>query len=371
MSYIDISLLIAATVGGLLIAALLFRRDNRKANLLLSAVIAAGLCFQYLASLKATGEIVKYPLLWRSTFPIAVLVNILLYLYVLALTVPGFKISRRHLLYFLPLVFALLWYGALQFVPHTSPLWTDPQWILMERYCRSVFAFLIKSFFLYVCFRQLHQYRKHVKLYFSELRRVRLQWLEALLLIFSVPWLVRGFDVVTGPFVTVEEFAVPLIAGFILLIGFLGLRQSAIFTSEEAAVEEMVPSKGLTFFTEEELAQWKVKLEGFMTQQKPYLNPELRLIDLAKGLRIKAYMVSEILNRGLGVTFYNYVNGFRVAEAKTRLTDPNLTHMNILGIATDSGFNSKSVFNEVFRKTTGITPSEFRKGAPLSRQAMH
>ena len=129
-------------------------------------------------------------------------------------------------------------------------------------------------------------------------------------------------------------------------------------------------SKGPIFFSHPELAEWTVKLCKFVEEKRPYLQTGLRLEDLARALGLKPYQVSEILNLGVGSTFYDYINRFRIEEAKRRLRDSAFAHMNILGIANDSGFNSKSVFNKAFREHTGMTPSEFRiNGHPPDHRA--
>ncbi len=61
------------------------------------------------------------------------------------------------------------------------------------------------------------------------------------------------------------------------------------------------------------------------------------------------------------MNFFQFVNRYRIEEAKRRLVDPKSSHMNVLGIATECGFSSKSAFNDAFRDTVGMTPSEFRK----------
>jgi AraC-like DNA-binding protein len=169
----------------------------------------------------------------------------------------------------------------------------------------------------------------------------------------------------------VGQWMIPAAAVIILLIGFYGLRQSVIFSSEEKwgkpSSEKDSPSGSSKtqettsqIFTSEELIQWKDRLEKFTREEKPYLDPRLHLIGLSGKLRLKPYQVSEILNRGMGASFYEYINRFRVEEVKRRLMDPQLAHLSILGIAMDCGFNSKSVFNETFRKYTSMTPSQFR-----------
>jgi len=68
-----------------------------------------------------------------------------------------------------------------------------------------------------------------------------------------------------------------------------------------------------------------------------------------------------VLNRDLEESFYDFVNGYRVAEIRDRLADPGTKHLNILALALDAGFASKSTFNQAFRKLTGVTPSAYRK----------
>jgi AraC-like DNA-binding protein len=76
---------------------------------------------------------------------------------------------------------------------------------------------------------------------------------------------------------------------------------------------------------------------------------------------IPAYQVSEIINRHYELSFFDLINQFRVNEVKKRLADPAYNHFSVLAISMDCGFNSKSSFNNAFKKITGTTPSEYRK----------
>ena len=113
---------------------------------------------------------------------------------------------------------------------------------------------------------------------------------------------------------------------------------------------------------ERQLDRLKHRLMALMENQAIYLNPELRLSDLAIALGVRPYRVSEILNRGLQTSFYDFVNRYRVAKAQDLLMAPDSSYLNLLGVAMESGFKSKSVFNDVFKKMTGKTPSQFRTG---------
>lgn len=145
---------------------------------------------------------------------------------------------------------------------------------------------------------------------------------------------------------------------------FMGL----VWISKELLASRHAKPEGIgkipVFFTPQALSEWKEKMAQHIAEHRPYLQAGLRLEDLARELNLKPYQVSEILNLGIGATFSDYINGFRIAEVKRRLQDPEYAHMNILGIATDSGFNSKSVFNKVFRDQTGLTPSQYRAKLP-------
>ncbi|MEF9477974.1 helix-turn-helix domain-containing protein [Chryseobacterium sp. 1B4] len=97
-----------------------------------------------------------------------------------------------------------------------------------------------------------------------------------------------------------------------------------------------------------------------MEIQKPYLDSELNLIRLAEMLSVSTHHLSYVINTGFGKNFFQYVNEYRIDHAKKLLKEPD-SKLSILGIAYESGFNSKTSFNTTFKKVTGQTPSEFKK----------
>ena len=107
-----------------------------------------------------------------------------------------------------------------------------------------------------------------------------------------------------------------------------------------------------------ELARWTGRLTAHMTAARPYLQPELTLGELAAQLRTNTTWLSRVINSGCGQNFNDFVNEYRVQEAERRLQDPRYQHFTLLAVALESGFNSKSTFNRVFRKLRGATPSE-------------
>jgi AraC-like DNA-binding protein len=63
----------------------------------------------------------------------------------------------------------------------------------------------------------------------------------------------------------------------------------------------------------------------------------------------------------MGVNFNEFINQYRLKHFKSIALKPEFKHITILGLAYDSGFNSKSVFNTFFKKSEGVTPSKWVK----------
>lgn len=102
-------------------------------------------------------------------------------------------------------------------------------------------------------------------------------------------------------------------------------------------------------------------LEGVMSEQKLFLNPELSLSHFADIANLPARSVSKAINAGKGCNFQAFVNHYRLAEFQRRIREPEAGQLTLLAHAYASGFPSKSTFNSVFKKTTGMTPSQYMK----------
>jgi AraC-like DNA-binding protein len=121
--------------------------------------------------------------------------------------------------------------------------------------------------------------------------------------------------------------------------------------------------------TVEERAAILDAVQRVMDQRKPFLNPELNIDELASLVNCSRHRLSQALNETLDQSFYDFVNHHRVEQAMQLLTDESREAHKISSIAYDAGFNSLSTFNDVFKKVTGLTPSQYKKGArPVSKQ---
>lgn len=108
-----------------------------------------------------------------------------------------------------------------------------------------------------------------------------------------------------------------------------------------------------------EVEQTLEQLTNYMISEKPYLDSEISLQKLALLLNLPEKQLSQLINQQTGKHFFDYINEFRINEAKILLKEnPDLT---VLEILYDIGFNSKSSFYTAFKKQTSQTPTAYRK----------
>jgi AraC-like DNA-binding protein len=155
------------------------------------------------------------------------------------------------------------------------------------------------------------------------------------------------------------------LSAFVILIGYFGLKQKVIFSSEDLIVvnkEIKIQTKySGSRLSDSEAKQYNEKLTDYMKSAKPYLNPDLSLPQLASELNITSHYLSQVINEQFNLNFFDFVNGYRVEAFKEKITETEFRNYSLLGIAFECGFNSKSAFNRIFKKYTGITPSQYKE----------
>jgi AraC-like DNA-binding protein len=147
----------------------------------------------------------------------------------------------------------------------------------------------------------------------------------------------------------------------IFVIGYFGIKQKAIDIPNEKIEPKIKSSYQKSGFKIAEQQQYIQRLLQLMEEEKCYLQSRLSLKDLADKLDLSENNLSQLINEGMQKTFYDFVNEYRVEEVKRKILNPKNAHLTLLGIAFESGFNSKSSFNLIFKKFTGQTPTQFKK----------
>ena len=112
---------------------------------------------------------------------------------------------------------------------------------------------------------------------------------------------------------------------------------------------------------EDTVQVYSKRLINYIDEEKPYLNPNLSLGDLADQIGIHSNQLSWLINKKFEKNFKEFINDYRVAAFKDLSIDPKNEHITLIGLAFESGFNSKTAFNTFFKKSTGMTPNQFLK----------
>jgi AraC-like DNA-binding protein len=360
---------VVQTLGLLLAAALLSARPRSTANRLLALALICVVTRQFLLMLEISEAMWAFPYLFRLSFPFQLLAIPAYYLYVLALTTPDFKLQRNDVWHLLPFALGIVWYVGVTF-------WGGPSLLLptsayaVELYARALAKIAVMVPYFLAGRRAVLKFSREAKDHVSDISHLRLKWLRTLLAVAYASVLVNFVDVMAGPSSPVWLLIPGVWLISLLALAYVSLRVSTMFASEvqsekveslpEFAEPEQIGDLGRSRMSDVELKRQKDRLLQVFEKQALYLNPELRLSDLGDALGIRPYRVSETLSRGLQTSFYDLVNSYRIAKAKELLASPDSAHLNLLGIAMESGFRSKSVFNEVFKRVTGKTPSEYR-----------
>ncbi len=196
-----------------------------------------------------------------------------------------------------------------------------------------------------------------------------MDWLRHWILLELAGFIISFTIIWAGEFQWVELMtSFQVVAGLIILnimvIGFYGIRQQAIFTSINTVPDTLnhtpKPKYKKSTLSKEEQQRLKDKLVQVMVNEKPFLHNKLDIDELAETVGTSKHNLSQTLNDAMDLNFYDFVNQYRVEEFKKRCTAPENDHLSLLGIALDCGFNSKSSFNHIFKKSEGITPSQFK-----------
>lgn len=228
------------------------------------------------------------------------------------------------------------------------------------------------SAYLAISFLAIRQYRKELRQLYAHDTKKHLRWLQLALILFSgvtvADILQYSLDYIWSEHnywnLWTETSVFLLIIVFVSVMIYKALQHPQLFAeippsqilsqdnSPKYVASSLNPAQALTHLE---------NLQNYMLQEKPYLNPNLSLKELAHQLSLSPRHLSQIINEQLGQNFMDFVNTYRVEEAKARFENPKDHKETVLEVMYEVGFNSKSVFNTVFKRKTSLTPTQFKR----------
>ncbi len=384
-------ILYLGSIQGLLLSIFLFSiRTNKLSNRLLAMLTLLWGLFILVFALQEEGLYRKIPHLLKVFYQFLFLFFPFLYLQVKYLLASYTKFDWKDLIHFLPFVLSLIFYMDFYIQSGEEKLYMirnkSEYYIILQIIGDEVIALqgVLYSIF---ALNLIRKYRRKIKEYESTIDKniVKILYLGISLNLFS--WIIgitgihlEYFNIETG----VDLFAIAYLVLVLVIytISYSAVKSPEIFKLDidqirEASFKGQGLSKEIKYTVENvdtinqksgqkdmppqdpSLAIINDRLLDYMDKEKPFLEPEISLPELAGMLDIPRNQLSGVINQIHNKNFYEFINQYRIDEVKQLLKDPKNSNYKLISLAYDAGFNSKASFNRVFKQMTNMTPSQF------------
>lgn len=348
--------------------------QNRKPNVLLSSLLVclAGMLIEYVWIYSRAYQSFAY--LLGVSLLLSTMLSPLYYLY--AHTLLGDTPSRRSLLHFIPSVVGMVLLIPLLIEPIPTKIHNIEMSITVGLDYFPTYAILVMSFislhmmaYFFNTYFLVEKYEGRVKEDSADSAVLTVTWLKRLSLYFCLFAALFYLSAIQYLMLPVEHdwMVTVLVVGvvvFIFHLTYSTYRQPDLFalfqpgTLPTLDTFEEKPKYQNTQLAPEQISHYRDQLLHTMSHKRPYLDGELRVAQLAESLNMPPHHLSQVINVAFEQSFFDFINQYRVSHAKTLLGQAG-GRDSILDTALASGFNSKSSFNRVFKRETGMTPTEF------------
>ena len=295
----------------------------------------------------------------------------LLYLCFKALVFKDFSLTKIDLFHFIPLMAYITFIGLV--------FYSKPQDIRLEMINSESFVYsasyvymeflskLIRVFYAIACFSLISRYSSRLQDTNSNMEKVHLSWLRALVIGFLLVMVSEAILVAAKIINIYTNFSFSLfvnigLTGYYITFALVNL---LVFTAVRyfGAFEQVNEIKITKKVRDERFFQPELALsvDDAIRGGQIYMDPDITLDKLAESLKISPRDLSSLINRHFGINFYEFINRYRIEEAKRMLTSEEYKATTITDIYLKVGFNSKSVFYTFFKKLEGMTPSQCRQ----------
>ena len=299
----------------------------------------------------------------------------LLFLYTSALTGIQRKASVKTLLHFVPFFLFLLF----------STWLTFTEWVYLGHYINGliIVKFMSPLVYILISLRIIFLHRYRIANIFSSTNQMELLWLSGVLYGFIVLILFGATSMIIHFYTPVN---IPQFGGqylniaysvSIIVLGYFGFRQTPIFIPSHLQGEQLLfkhPSRKASAdkyqkakLKEDYVEKTYRRLLQYMVSDRPYTDSNLTLVKLAGQLDISENKLSQVINTRSQNNFFEFVNRYRVELLIEKMKSGEHKSRTLLGLAFDSGFNSKASFNRSFKRITGLTPSDYLKTKEIHR----
>lgn len=358
---IAISTIVGLTFGLLL---LFTKRKNKAANKFMAIVVIIMSLWLTWVYITDTRILDYYPrFTWIPITTYLLIVGPALYFYIKKLINPNFKFKKIDYLHFSPLLLDLTFHG-FQIVDsyHSEvPIHHTKTFELLSPVFQLL-AIISVAIYMIVSIKEIKSFTLVLIENYSNSEKYKLTWLKRIVYFFGIMW------VLWLPYTFVDYFFFEYQLNFkyyyplYLIMGVVSvwMGMEAFLRPEYIVVQLKEPKNKKTIIIDdlEEKIDW---LQKQMEQNLFFLNPELTLNSLAENLQIHPNLLSRIINEGTQKNFSDFINEYRIHTVIEKIKNPSYKKITLIGIAHESGFNSKTSFYRTFKKFTNKTPSDYLK----------
>ena len=341
-------------------------RINKNANSYL-AMLFGVLTILFIST--DVGEYISEKWIWLYAINIlennTILIPSFLYIAVYHFVHAPANFLKKHYLLFLPFLFVAIF--------EMFSIWAETHSLALEDFIDTLDFILLIGLWIfslivfYWVVKMLVNHHQNVLNFHANTQGVDLNWLYKLMFIFPIYFIPQ----VVFYFISNQYYLTNIsdITLFFMLFysGFHIVQQREIFALTmqgkvlaEKEIPEQIDVEKEGLIDEHLMLEIVNNLEKVMKEEKPYLNQYLSLNLLADKLNSRTHIVSYVINTHYNVNFYNYINNFRFDYCKSLLKNQKKQHLSIEGIALEGGFGSKSTFNTLFKKQSGMTPTQYK-----------
>jgi AraC-like DNA-binding protein len=366
-------LLLCLTFQGLVLSVILFYSSKKiKSNKWLAAVIFLLSYSTLTAVILNSGIPNKYPWVYFVIPQLRLALGPLLYFYTRSLLSEKQQLSRKDRFHFAPLLFEMG--PQVAFIFHFFRLlsvpairsWYQPfeTWVMNFEAGSSATLPFFFSFLIYLGL-SLKMVRSADNQQLSGFKLKDVRWLKTLIVVLFLIVAIWLITIILN-YLPVPQLVYPvrfvmalLAIGFAYWLGMAAYARQAKMSVDDLVEYHKIPAKA--YFAEDEIERYQTQLLGLMETDRLYLNPALKLDVLSAKMALPEKQLSNLLNQHLGKSFNDFINEYRVMEARKKLADASLSKFTIAAIAFDCGFNSLATFQRCFKQFTGVTPSGYQK----------
>lgn len=290
----------------------------------------------------------------------------LLLFYVVALTEDAFALARRHLLHLIPPAIAVLWLAVFQIDSTDLRFRTLGMTETQRQIANGVWHFIkiMPFFYALAAVNRVRLYRIGLHDQYSNFSSTEPTWLNTLSLGFLFAW---SFSILVHVVANTIALAAPQVSD---LFGItenyvIFILINALFINSVVHTHKLLTTKPAEITkdkTDEKLTDSAIqKVQQGMQEQKLFLKQNLNIDEFSRRINLPVKEVSAVINKHYGTNFFEFMNSYRVEEAKRLLTDAQHADMTVMDVLLHAGFNSKSAFHRFFNRLVGMSPTEYRK----------